>query len=115
MLIQTWTLSSFLIVLVAVILGAAGVGFVIQRVFFPNLKVESPVETLLRRERNKLRGSAGTLVGLFVAMVFYPLGCLFNVNLNIFGLSDKALTFWLILAPSMLVPLYLDRRNRNRS
>jgi len=105
-----WTLSSFLVALVAVIFGAAGVGFVLQRVFFPNLKIESPVETLVRHERNKLRRSAGVLVGLLSAMVFYPLGCILNINLNIFGLSDKVLTFWLILAPSLLVPLYLSKR-----
>lgn len=105
-----WTISSFLLALVLVIVGGGVAGFVIQRVFLPNLQIESPVETLKRHERNKLYSSAAVLAGLSVAMIAYPLGCVIGIDINFLGLSDKALNFWLIMGPGILVLIYRAKR-----
>jgi len=115
-----WTLGSFLFALVLVILGGAAVGFVVQRTWFKGMRLEDPVETLIRRERSQFRGSLGVLAGLAIVMLIYPLSCHFGDNfggnlgadLNIFGLSDKLLTFLIIVAAGLLLPLYLAWRNK---
>lgn len=109
-----WTLGSFLFALALVILGGAAVGFVARRTLFKNLRIEDPFVTLRRHERNKFRASLGVLAGLAVVSLIYPLSCRLNVNLNVFGLSDEALNFLIILAVGMSLPLYLAWRNKNR-
>ncbi|MDO9225586.1 MAG: hypothetical protein Q8M09_14625 [Pseudomonadota bacterium] len=109
-----WTLGSFLSALVLVILGGAAVGFVAQRTLFKNFRFEDPIKTLKRRERNKFHNSLGVLAGLAVVLLIYPLSCRLSVDLNVFGLSDEMLTFLIILAGGLLVPLYLSWRNKNR-
>jgi len=117
-----WTLGSFLFALVLVILGGAAVGFVVQRTWFKGARMENPVETLMRRERNQLRGSLGVLLGLVIVMLIYPLSCRFGdgvggnfgTDLNFFGLSDELLTFLIILASGLLLPLYLAWRSKRR-
>lgn len=111
-----WTLGSFLFALVLVIVGGAAVGFVVQRTWFKDLRLEDPVEGLLRRERIKFRSSLGVLAGLAIVLLIYPLSCRFGgdfgLGLNIFGLSDEWLTFLIILATGLLLPLYLTWRNK---
>lgn len=109
-----WTLGSFLFALALVILGGAAVGFVARRTMFKNLRIEDPFVTFRRHERNKFRASLGVLAGLAAAMLIYPLSCRLDVDLNVLGLSDKALTFLLIFAFGMALPIYLVWRNKRR-
>jgi len=109
---DNWTLGSFLSALVLVILGGAAVGFVVQRTWFKDLRVEDPIAMLKRRERNKFQNSLGVLAGLAVLMLIYPLSCRLSIDMNVFGLTDEALTFLFILAGGLLLPLYLAWRNK---
>ncbi len=109
-----WTLGSFLVTLLAVILGGAVVGFILQRTLFRNLHVEDPMVMFRRLERNKARGGLMVLAGLAVLVLIYPLASRLDVDLNVFGLSDKWLTFLLILGGGLLLRVYLYWRNKRR-
>ncbi len=55
-----------------------------------------PFEMLRRWTLWQLKGSAATLVGLLVAVVLYPLGCLLGLPINLFGISEQKLTVYII-------------------
>ncbi len=109
-----WTLGSFLAALLGVILGGAAVGFILQRTLFRNLRMEDPMVMFRRLERNKVRSGLGVLAGLAVLVLIYPLACRLDVDLNVFRMSDKWLTFLLILGGGLLLRLYLFWRNKDR-
>lgn len=113
-----WTLGSFLTALMLVILGGAAVGFVVQRLWFRDMRAPDMGELFVQRQRNKFRSSLGVLVGLAIVLLIYPLSCRigggFGLDLNFLGLSDEWLTFLIILVPGMGVPLYLAWRDKRR-
>lgn len=109
-----WTLSSFLIALTLVVFAAAAIGHLARRAGFKAARMEDPIKRLKRRERNKFHNSLGVLTGLASLMLIYPLSCRLGSDMNVLGLSDEALTFLLVLAGGLLLPLYLAWRNKRR-
>lgn len=109
-----WTLGSFLLALLGVILGGAAVGFILQRSLFRNLRLEEPMVMFRRLERNKVRSGLAVLVGLALLGLLYPLFHRLDIDLSGFGVSDKMLTFLLILGGGLLLRLFLYWRNKDR-
>jgi hypothetical protein len=55
-----------------------------------------PFDMLRRRTVWQLKGSAAMLAGLLVVVVLYPLGCLFGLPINVFGISEQKLNMYII-------------------
>lgn len=55
-----------------------------------------PVDMMVKRVRWGLQGSAMTILAFGILALLYPLGCLLGLPINGWGLSDKALLFWIV-------------------
>ncbi|MGE0079658.1 MAG: hypothetical protein AB7U81_00005 [Thiohalomonadaceae bacterium] len=101
-----WTLGSFLFWLAVVIfvpailvhftLGRKGGHRLFERDNLSREEIRKLPFTMARRKVAwNLRGSAAAVVGLAIAMALYPLGCLIGLPINVFGISDETLIYYL--------------------
>ena len=111
-----WTLGSFLFwLVVAILVPAIIVHFTIGRKGGHHLFDKDglskdeirnlPLDMLKKRTVWNLKGSAAAIVGLAVALVLYPLGCLIGLPINIFGISDEKLIFYVAGAIVIIITL----------
>jgi len=111
-----WTLGSFLFWLaVAIFVPAIIIHFALGRKgghrLFDKDKLSKdeirslPFDMLRKRTIWKMKGSAAAIVGLAVALVLYPLGCLIGLPINIFGISDEKLVFYAAGAVVLMITL----------
>lgn len=111
---DNWTLGSFLLALVAVILGAAALGTLLQRTILKDEKPRAGMETFTRWQKRKLRASAATLVGLASALALYPLLARSGIP-ELFGFSPRQLIFGITIMLGLILTLVWHRlRNRDR-
>jgi high-affinity Fe2+/Pb2+ permease len=97
---------------VAIILGAAALGWLLQRTILKEEKPKSGMEIFTEWQGRKLRGSAATLVGLVLALALYPLLSRSGIP-ELLGLSPKQLIFGITVVVGLLV-MIAWHRHRNR-
>lgn len=111
-----WTLGSFLFwLLIAIAVPALLVHFTLGRNgghhLFAKDRLTSeatrklPLTMLKNTTRWRLKGSAATLLGLMVALVLYPLGCMIGLPINVFGIPDETFVYLVALGVAVLVML----------
>lgn len=109
-----WTLESFLFWLaVAIFLPAIIIHFTLGQNgghhLYDNKNLSKdeirslPFDMLRKRAIWEIKGSAAIIVGLVVALALYPLGCLVGLPINIFGISDEKLIFYVAGAVALLI------------
>lgn len=109
-----WTLESFLFWLaVAIFVPAIIVHFTLgqnggHRLYDnKNLSKDEirslPFDMLRRRTIREMKGSATIIAGLAVALALYPLGCLLGLPINLFGIPDEKLIFYIAGAVALLI------------
>ncbi len=111
-----WSLGSFLFWLAVVILvpaiiihftlGRKGGHHLFDNDNLSNGEIRNlPFDMLLKRTIRNLKGSAAAMVGLVIALTLYPLGCLIGLPINIFGISDEKLIFYVAGAIVLIITL----------
>jgi len=123
---NNWTLESFLFWLaVAIFVPAIIIHFTLGRNgghhLYDNKNLSKdeirslPFDMLRKRAIWEMKGSAAIIVGLAVALALYPLGCLVGLPINIFGISDEKLIFYVAGAVALLIifgaPVYRKWRD----
>lgn len=120
-----WTLGSFLLwlalavmvpgILIHRILGRKGGHHLFDKDKLSADQIKNlPLSMVKQRTLWSLKGTAAAMIGLAAALALYPLGCLLGLPINIFGISDQKLVFYVSGAVILLATIgpALARRKR---
>lgn len=113
---KSWTLGSFLFwFALAILVPGIIVHFTLGRKgghhLFDDDKLSAdeiknlPFEMARKRTVWNLQGAGATIIGLAVALVLYPLGCLIGLPINVFGISEQKLIFYIAGVVVLLITL----------
>ena len=115
---KSWTLGSFLFwFALAILVPGIIVHFTLGRKgghhLFDDDKLSAdeiknlPFEMARKRTVWNLQGAGAAMIGLAVVLVLYPLGCLIGLPINVFGISEQKLTFYIAAVVVLLITLGL--------
>jgi hypothetical protein len=113
---KSWTLGSFLFwFALAILVPGIIVHFTLGRKgghhLFDDDKLSAdeiknlPFEMARKRTVWNLQGAGAAMIGLAVVLVLYPLGCLIGLPINVFGISEQKLTFYIAAVVVLLITL----------
>lgn len=120
------TLGSFLLLLTIVIfipaiivhftLGRNGGHHLYDKLGLSQRQIRDlPIHMLKKRLLWNTNGSLYTFIGLLIAMIIYPLGCLVGLPVNKLGLPDTVLISSIVVSTIFLILLWRLRTRLTRS
>ena len=113
---KSWTLGSFLFwFALAILVPGIIIHFTLGRkgghhLFDDEMRSADeirklPFEMVRKRTVWNRQGSAAAIMGLAAVLVLYPLACLMGLPINVFGISDQKLTYYIAGVVVLLITL----------